>query len=516
MNPGAEVAFMRVISRDLQNTLRFPFPNINHYFCRMRLFCALLITYLFLSFTTSAQPDNNMDNVWTLEHCVQYALNHNISIKQDSLTARLARYTLKQSELSQLPALSANGSYGRSFGRSINPTTNQFEDANYNFLSASGNGNLLLFGWMQVRNTIEKNKYSLQASLADLDQLKDDISLNVATSFLTTLLAQEQIEISKKQVALSQAQLDQTRSFAEAGRLPELNVAQLESQLATDSSNLINAIANYNSDVLDLKSLLNLDFGVPFSIKIPDVEVGEQMMVSNLQPEDVYQKARMHFGSVKGSQLRVTAAEKGLAATKANLYPQFSLGYQVGTNWANNYLNYTTKPGAYQQSPYYALDSLGHQLPVYAPGSTVTTSPIPFGTQLNNNFRQTVFLNANIPIFNGWQSQYAVRQAKVNLATQQLNEYNAELTLKQNVYKAHNSALNSIQKYYAAKRADEAAKRALDFAKKRYDLGLTSTVDLLVTENSEFNTAANLVSAKYDLIFKLKVIDYYLGKELKL
>lgn len=514
MNPGAEVAFMRVIGRELQNTLRFPIPNINHYFCRMRLFCALLITYLFLSFTTSAQPDNNMDNVWTLEHCVQYALNHNISIKQDSLTARLARYTLKQSELSQLPALSANGSYGRSFGRSVNPTTNQFIDENYNFISASGNGNLLLFGWMQVRNTIEKNKYSLQASLADLDQLKDDISLNVANSFLTTLLAQEQIEISKKQVALSQAQLDQTRSFAEAGRLPELNVAQLESQLATDSSNLINAIANYNSDVLDLKSLLNLDFGVPFSIKIPDVEVGEQMMVSNLQPEDVYQKARMHFGSVKGSQLRVTAAEKGLAATKANLYPQFSLGYQVGTNWANNYYSYQPTN---QLLGYTPIGVTGHsQDTVYQPVFKTLTPAIPFGTQLNNNFRQTVFLGVNIPILNGWQSQYAVRQAKVNLATQQLNEYNSELTLKQNVYKAHNSALNSIQKYYAAKRADEAAKRALDFAKKRYDLGLTSTVDLLVTENSEFNTAANLVSAKYDLIFKLKVIDYYLGKELKL
>ncbi len=109
-----------------------------------------------------------------------------------------------------------------------------------------------------------------------------------------------------------------------------------------------------------------------------------------------------------------------------------------------------------------------------------------------------------------------MRQAKIGLEQQELNEYNAELTLKQNVYKAHNSALNSIEKYKAAQRAEEAAARALDFAKKRYDLGLTSTIDLLVTQNQEFAAAANLVGAKYDLIFKLKVIDYYLGKELKL
>ena len=410
----------------------------------MRLFCALFISYLFLSFTAIAQPDYNMDNVWSLERCVQYAVDHNISIKQDSLTARLAGYTLKQSQLSQLPALSANGSYGRSFGRSINPTTNQFIDANYNFVSASGNGNLLLWGWMQVRNTIEKNKFSLQASLADLDQLRDDISLNVANSFLTTLLAQGQIELSKKQVALSQAQLDQTKAFADAGRLPELNVAQLESQLATDSSNLINAIANYNAAVLDLKSLLNLDFAVPFSIKVPDVQVSDQMMVSNLLPEDIYQKARVHFGSIKANELRVIAAEKGLKATKANLYPQVNLGYQIGSNWANNYFSYQYTNQLLGLQP---IGFTGRSLDtVYQPVYKTVTNPIPLGTQLSNNLRQTVFLGINIPIFNGWQSQYAVRQAKINLASQQLNEYNAELTLKQNVYKAHNNALNAIEK----------------------------------------------------------------------
>jgi outer membrane protein len=140
----------------------------------------------------------------------------------------------------------------------------------------------------------------------------------------------------------------------------------------------------------------------------------------------------------------------------------------------------------------------------------------PFGDQLTNNKRQTVMLSLNVPIFNGWQSQFGVKQARINLAQAQLAEYNAELTLRQNVYKAHNEAMNALQRYNAAKRADEAAHRALDFAKKRYDLGLTSTVDLLVTQNSAFAAAANLVSARYQLIFRLRVIDYYLGKELKL
>jgi outer membrane protein len=481
----------------------------------MRFLFAIVIPVLLFVSYAHAQPGSNADNIWSLQRCVQYAVDHNISIKQDSLTARLSRYMLKQSQLSELPALNLSASLGRSFGRSINPATNQFVDASYNSLVPSINSNLLLFGWMQVRNTIERNRYNLEASLADLDQLKDDVSLNVANSFLVALLAQEQINISRKQVGLSQAQLGQTKAFADAGRLPELNVAQLESQLATDSANLINAIANYNSSLLDLKTLLNLDFSVPFSIKVPEVEPGSELMIYNTQPDEIYQKARVHFGSIKGSELRVAAAEKGIAAAKGNLYPQLSLGYQLGTNWASNYENVSYTTSGYQQTG--ITDSIGGKVyPVYGPSVKTTTSTIPFNTQLGNNFRQGVFLNLNVPLFNAWQGQYAVRQANINLAQQQLAEYNVALTLKQNVYKAHNNAYNSIQKYNAAKRADEAAKRALDFARKRYDLGLTSTVDLLVTENSEFAAASNLVSAKYDLIFKLKVIDYYLGKELKL
>jgi outer membrane protein len=485
------------------------------YICLMRYILTLIICVLFLQTSSRAQDITRKGDTWSLQRCIQFALDHNISIRQDSLTARLARYTLLQSKLMQLPSLTVSGDYGRSFGRSVSPTTNQFVDASYNFMGPSASSNVLLFGWMQVRNSIVRNRYSLQAAIADLDQLKNDVSLNVANSFLTALLAQEQIEISKRQAELSKAQLDQTRAFADAGRVPELNVAQLESQLASDSSTLINAIANYNSALLDLKTLLNIDFTLPFDIAVPDVQVSEEMSVSASQPEEVFQAARKNFGSIKASELRVSAADKGVAVAKAALYPQVNLSYQAGSNWASNFQTQSYELSGLQSAG--LTDSLGHPLNnIYMPGSKIVTSNIPLGTQLNDNFRQILAVNLSIPIFNSWSSQYALRQARINLATQQLNQYNAELTLKQNVYKAHNSALSSIEKYKAAKRADDAARRALEFARKRYELGLTSTVDLLVTQNQEYTAAANLVSAKYDLIFKLKVIDYYLGKELKL
>jgi len=481
----------------------------------MRYFvsCIMIAVALLLHVPCGAQQNGN---VWTLQDCVQFAIEHNISIKQDSINARQAKYTLRQTQLSQLPTVNASGSYGRSFGRSINPATNQFVDGDYNFLNPSGTANLVLFGWLQVRNSIERNKYSLQASIADLDQLKDDVSINVANSFLNVLLLQEQVHVSENQVSVSKAQLEQTQAFVTSGRLPELNNAQLESQLATDSSNLITAISNYNAAILDLKTLLNLDFGTPFNIQVPDMQVGDQLLVTNMQPEEIFQKALTHFGAIKASELRVKAADKNVAAAKGALYPQLSVGYQIGTTYATNYQQVGSYQTSLQPSGFFNNTSSGHIDTVFSPYSIPTLVNTPFGTQFQNNFRQTVFLNLNVPIFNGWQAQYNVKQAKINLETQQLNEYNAALTLKQNVYKAHNNAINSIQKFYAAQRAADAAQRALDFAKKRYDLGLTSTVDLLVTQNSAFAASSNLVGAKYDLIFKLKVIDYYLGKELKL
>lgn len=476
--------------------------------------CGLLGVVLLFAVSATAQ---NAD-VWSLERAVQYALQHNISIKQNELNQRLSKLTLRQSQYSQIPSVNLTGAYGRSYGRSVDPTTNQFVDgASYDFSSLGGNVDVLLFGWFQRRNNIKSNKFSLQAATADLEQLRNDISLNVATGYLRALLAQEQIHVNEKQVDLSKAQLAQTRSFADAGRVPELSVAQLESQLATDSSNLITAISTFNSAILDIKALLNLDFETVFVLEAPEVQEVDQLTLANTTPATVYTEALRNFGSVKAPALRELALQRNLRAAKGALLPQLSANAQLGTNFASTYtevsgVNVTgTQPtGGFVQ----VSDSLS--FPIYQPTYNYSTRRIPVGNQFDNNFRQTVSLALNIPIFNGWQSQYNMRQARINLLTGELNTDQAKLKLKQDVYKAYNEAVNAVQKYYAAERAATAAQRAYQFSQKRYDLGLTNTVDYLITQNNQFVAEANLLSAKYDLIFKLKVIDYYLGKELKL
>jgi outer membrane protein len=464
------------------------------------------------SAAAEAQP------VWTLERCIQYAREHNISIRQSELNERLAALQLQQSRLMQLPNANIGGSGGRSFGRSIDPTSNQFVNTNYNYLGLSGNADVLLFGWFQKRRQIDQNRMNLEAARHDLDQLQDNVALNVATGYLRAVLAREQIGVNERQVALSVAQLNQTRRFADAGRVPELDVAQLESQVATDSANLIGALAEYNAAILDLKALLNLDFAEPFEVMPPDVEPEETVRLNELDPEHIYAAAAAQFGSVKSSQYRVLAAEKGLAAARGAQWPQIGISLQSGTNYASTFkevTGYTLNPGEVQMTGSY-VDFNGNQYPVYQPVIVPQMATTPVADQLRNNFRQTISLSLSVPLFNSWQAQYNVRRSRIEVLNQMLNREQTELTLKQDVYKAYNDAVNSLQKYQAARRAAAAAHRAFDFAQRRYDLGLTNAVEYLTTQNNQYRADASLASAKYDLIFRLKVIDYYLGKDLKL
>ncbi len=477
----------------------------------------LLLLVVGISLPAGAQQPAANDP-WTLQRCVQYAVDHNLTVQQSVLNERLSRLLLRQSKLSRLPNGNLNGTFGKSFGRSINPTTNQFEDGQYNFLSISGNADLLLFGWFSRRNLIASNGLSAAAAAADLSQSRDDISLNVATGFLRALLAQQQIVVSQKQLALSEKQLDQTREFVTSGRLPELNAAQLESQLATDSATLITAQSDYNSAILDLKALLNFDFETPLELAAPPTGAVVLPTEITATPKEIYAVAATRFGATRSARLKQQAAVLNEKSLRALRYPQLSLTAQLGNNYANNFqqLASFTQTGYSASGQYFSQAADGSYIPIFTPTGTPVFSTVPFGTQLRNNFRQIVGINLSIPLFNAWQSQFNVQQARINALTATVTQAQTDLTLEQNVYKAWNDARNAAQKYYAAERANTAAQRALDFATKRYELGLTNTVEYLVTQTSGFRAASALESARYDYIFRLKVIDYYLGKELKL
>lgn len=483
----------------------------------MDRFFTVLQIFIFPFLCAYTASGQNAISQWTLQESIRYAIEHNISIQQTVLNERLAKLQMKQLQLSQLPSVQASMGYGKSFGRSIDPTSNQFVNSNYDFMSIAGSADVLLFGWFQRRNSISASKLNLESTREDLNQLINDVSLNVATGFLRALLAKEQIHISEQQISLSRAQLDQTRKFVASGRLPELNAAQMEAQLASDSANYVNAVASYNSAIIDIKALLNLDFETDYTPIAPNLSQDSYFSFDIPLPSEIFEIARKNWGAIRSSELKHQAAMKRLASARGALWPQLGLSLQMGSNYSGTYseiANYQMGVPQPNGSFIKVNDSLF--FPVYEPVMQYTTRRVPFSRQLDNNFRQTVSLGLNIPLFNSWKAQHNVQQSKIAVFSTQLDQYQSELKLKQDIYRAYNDALNAIKKYRAAEAAAVSAERAFYLAEKRYELGLTNTVEYLTIQNNHFVASSNLLSARYDLIFKLKVIDYYLGKEIKL
>jgi len=473
--------------------------------------------YLYLFFSSFlAISAHAQDSLWTLQESVQYALAHNIDLQESVLNERLSKLELQQSRLSQIPNASLSANYGKSFGRSVDPTSNQFINSNYDFVGLSGNTDVLLFGWFQKRNNIKHDQLSLKAAQADYAQLQDDISLNVATAFLRILLAREQVEIAGNQLKFSNKQKNQTEAFVDAGRSPELDLAQMESQVATDSSTYFSAVADYQKSILDMKALMNLDIAAPFFAVEPVVNNITYTEIYTNSPEQIYNVAKNHFGAIKSSAYKVEAAKKNVAAKKGALYPQLGLGAQFGTNYSSTLREISNVKVTGAEPTGNFVNVNGTPYLVMQPTVDFSSSVTPLGKQLNNNFRQTVALNLTVPLFNGWTTRTTVAQAKIDVEHNQLEEERARTKLKQDVFSAYYDAKSAIKKYYAAQKAAEASGRALDFAQKRYALGLMNAVELLTTQNTDFKARSDAASAKYDMIFKLKVIDYYLGKRLKL
>ena len=474
---------------------------------KLLLFLAIPV---FLTYAAAAQDK------WDLKRCVDYAVANNISVKQADVQARLAKLTLDQSRLSQIPTLIGGVSAGVNSGRFQNPTTYVLETQTDFQSGLSLQSNVTLFNGFYLQRTIDANRYNWQALLANSELLKNNITLNVANAYLTVLLANQTAEAALLQLHLSQNQLDLTRKQVSAGTLPELNAAELESQVAQDSSNYITDKNNVIQDILQLKAYMDLDAATPFDVDTPPVDKIPIEQLSDLQPDAVYVLALTHQPQQKMDALEIQSYQELVRASKGAMFPVVSL-YGSLTSY---YLN-TPGEAAVPYSTF--VDTVGH---VVGSGSPVTTT-VPlykyvdtkapgYFTQLNNYFAQSIGVNVSIPILNGGILRTNYAKSKLNLRNQELQRDQDNLTLKNNIYQAYTLAVSALQKFEAQKIALAQTQKSFDYAQKRYNVGMSNTIDLLTNQNNFFNAKVNLLYDQYDYVFKMKVLEYYKGMGIRL
>ena len=459
---------------------------------------------------------------WDLKQCVDYAIQNNISVRQTDLQSRFSQLTYLGNKAGQLPTLNFGSNAGYRLGRSENPTTGVLEDNNFFNVGMQMQSSVSLFNWFAIKKNREASRLNWEADKEQTRKIMDDISLNVAVSYLQLLLAKEQAKVAGVQVEQVRAQLNDTRKRVDAGVLPEINAAELEAQLARDSASLITAQTSSGQLLLQLKALLNLDAGAEFDIAEPPVQLIPVMPLADLQPEAVYQNALSLLPQQKVNRLRIQSAQQTIEAARARLLPSFSAFGSVNTNAIrfkkeiyNQVLNGYVSSGA-------RVNAGGVFFPVEVPSYSFGNNivgyfkPDKVGTQFNANLGQSVGIGMNMPIFNGRSARLNVDRSKLNLEQLELQLEQGERQLKQDIYRAYNDAVAALQKNEADKKSLATAEKAYSFATRRYDLNLLSAFELINSQGNLQRARIQAILSRYDFVFKMKLLEFYRGQGIRL
>jgi outer membrane protein len=463
---------------------------------------------------------------WDLKRVVEFAWANNISIKQSDIQARIAEVNLTQNRWQQYPNANFSTNTGLQWGRSIDPTTNQFTSNQLLYQGFNLNAGVDVFNWSRIRNGIISARYEADASRADVEKVKNDIALSVASYYLQVLLSRQQVNVARVQMEQTRSQMQLTRKKVDAGALPEVDALTLEGQYANDSSNYIGAMATADQNLLTLKAVLNFDASLPFDIESPPVDAIPVDPILELQPETVYQVALKNQPAQKANALRLLSHEANIKSLRGAFYPTISIGGGLGTNFANTNSKVTSVTFIGYQPPQPGTPAVnvgGILTPIQEPSYQVTQGKKSFselwtgwGTQINNNFRQNLGITISVPIINGGSARFNVERAKLNYQAANLTKIDTDQKLKNDIYQAYYSATAAMQKFNATKATVLATQKTYDFAVKRFDLGLLSTFDLITSQNNLTRSKLDLVYAQFDYVFKMKVLEFYKGLGIRL
>lgn len=450
----------------------------NRSFMRLGVFFTGILFVL-----SSVQDIHAQEKQWTLDECVKYALENNIQIQQSDFNTELSKQDVKQSRYNNLPTLNGFASHTYNFGQTIDPFTNQFATSQVRSNSFSLSSSLTLFNGFQTMNTVKRNQANLKASEYDLEKVQNDVSLNIANLYLQILFSHELVKNAENQMNVTSGQIDRIKKLVDAGSLPEGNLREIEAQYATEELQLINAQNQLSITKLNLAQVLRLEDASNFDVLTPNLSTF-QGVSELISPEALYLTALETMPEVKSAEYNYYSAEKSKDIARGGYSPSLSVTGSIGSGFSENNKEF-----------------VDGELKVK-----------PFSNQLDDNFNKSIGFRLNIPLFNGLNSRTNVQRAKIQLNIAELNLENTKLQLRQNIETAHNEAVAALKRYKAAEKSVNALQLSFNYTKQRFDVGLLNSFDFNNEKNRLNNSESELLQAKYEYIFKTKVLDFYQGK----
>ena len=424
---------------------------------------------------------------WTLEECIDYAIEHNIEIKSYELDTQLKEHTLSTSKWSRLPDLNANLGQGFDFGRA--PSANETSLENTSAASSSFNvgTSVPIFTGFRIPNEVAAGKLDLRAAFESLNKAKESLSLQVTSNYLNVLFYKELERVRGVQSDLSAEQVTKTEMLVQAGKVPEGQLFDIKAVLANDYTALVEA---QNQTKLMLLALAqNLEIGEQiesFKVVEPMLSDPSQALLGSLQtPDEIYSQAVTTRPMIKEQELLLESSKKRLEIAKSEYYPKLNFS----ANYRNGYYHYYNNPNP---------------------------NPPSFSDQLSENQNTNLGLSLSIPIFNRFRVRNQVRSSRVNIFNRELSLDNSKKALFEEIQKAYYNAIAAQRKYAASKESVEATSKSFEYAQEKYNVGKASVFELNEAKTKMAQSLAEQVQSKYEFIFRVKILDFYRGEKITL
>lgn len=470
----------------------------------------LMITFtVFASLGSSSQ-----DKEWTLEDCINFALDSNINIKKQVLMVESQKAQLLQDYLIMLPDLNAGATHGYNWGQTVDRYTNQFATSRVQSNNFYLGTQLNLFQGLRQINTLNQAKLNYEAIQYDLDLMMDDISIAVAGYYLDILFNQEILAVAIEQKEITQQQVTRMQKMVDAGTLARGDLLNIEAQLATEELQVVEAENRLTISYLSLQQLIDHPYSPDFKIETPSLKPIEAPQIV-LTAQNVYDVALAQRPEIKSAEIRVQSADKGISIARGYLSPTLSFngtwatGYSGASQQENGQIITTTAPIGYLQSNPSEIVVTDYDTPQ-------GYQTIPFEDQLNDNQNKSLQLSLNIPIFNGWQVRTAISQAKIAKEEADLTLQQTKLDLDKKIQQAYADAVAALKNYNASEKKVNAQQEAFKYSEQKLGVGLVTAVEYNETKKNLTAAESDLLQAKYRFIYTTTVLDFYMGNPLTL
>ncbi len=446
-----------------------------------KLIITLLVSGFFFINGAEAQTK------WTLEQCINYALQNNIQIKRQELQTESTKKDYVQSELNLLPNLNAD--FQHQIGKGSVATQN------YSYAPSVKQGNMgirssmTLFDGLQNYNTIKRNKYSFLAAESDLEKAKNDVALSIASAYLQILFDKEQLLVAQQQLDVTMLQVERTKKLVDVGNLAQGELLRIQAQAANEKSNVTGAQNSLDIAYLNITQLLDLDSVGDFEVVMPEELNPENYTFSSVT--DIYQEALNNMPQIKSAEYNVKRSVKNLAISRGMVSPQITISGSVSSR-------YTV--GITQPDP----TNIGN------------TIDYPIDNQLKNNKYSILTLQMNIPIFNKWSTATTIQKSQIALNDARYQFDLAKQALYKEIQQAYADAKAALQNYNSAQEAIKSNEEAFSYTEKKFNVGLVNSLEYNQAKNDLATAQSNLLRAKYQYIFQVKVLDFYRGVAIKL